>query len=110
MTAVEAICDFEHDFERALTDLEAAIADIVDIDDDIEGEILVVENNVARVDVAELRFLSLALLMRRERQVAPSRILTGRPPERCALLSKRSCANRQRDDANEQASPRPQAS
>ena len=57
MTAVEAIRDFEHDFERALTDLEAAIADIVDIDDDIEGEILVVENNVARVDVAELRFL-----------------------------------------------------
>jgi hypothetical protein len=53
-----ALRDFESDLERAIADLEDEIADIVDVDDDLEDEIIVEgDDGVRRLDVEELRDL-----------------------------------------------------
>jgi hypothetical protein len=51
---IEAIRDFESDFERALADLELAIAGIVDFEEDAK--------DAASVDLVKGSFLSLAKL------------------------------------------------
>jgi hypothetical protein len=54
----DALVDFEIDFERAVADLETAIADIVGIDEDAESDILVKgDDGITRVDASELQDL-----------------------------------------------------
>jgi|HubBroStandDraft_2_1064218.scaffolds.fasta_scaffold231639_2 hypothetical protein len=53
-----ALVDFEDDLERAVADLETAVADIVGVDEDAECDILVKGNDgVTRVDASELKDL-----------------------------------------------------
>lgn len=53
-----ALRDFEDDLERAIADLEDAIANVAGIDEDAEGDIFIEEDDGAtRLDVGELKDL-----------------------------------------------------
>jgi hypothetical protein len=57
-TIKDALVDFEIDFERAIADLETAIANIIGVDEDAESDILVKgDDGVTRVDATELKDL-----------------------------------------------------
>ena len=53
-----ALVDFADDLERAIADLESAIADIVGVDEDAESDILIKgDDGSISVDAAELKDL-----------------------------------------------------
>jgi hypothetical protein len=53
-----ALVDFEYDIERAIADLEVAIANIVGVAEDAEDEVLIRgADGVTRVDATELKGL-----------------------------------------------------
>jgi hypothetical protein len=94
-----ALRDFESDLERAIADLEDEIADIVDVDDDLEDEIIVEgDDGVRRLDVEELRDLLSRLREAPKRRLTPSKILAGNSAKRCALSSRPSSVRRRRHD------------